>query len=233
MHYSTILLDLDHTLFDTDTSEAISFTQTLNDAGIEDANRYKAAYQKINLALWGAVEKGEITPQQVRTRRFEQLVVQEHIDADPTRLADAFVAGLGAHGELYADAQDVLELLSGRASLALVTNGLSEVQRARIERLRIAEYFDAIVISAEAGVAKPGTEIFDLTFKMLNFPDKTSAVMVGDSLSSDIQGGTNYSIATCWYNPGGKKACADDRIDHEIDNLKALTEIVTGSTESG
>lgn len=222
MRYTTIFLDLDHTLFDSDSSEATAFAQTMVAAGAAEPERYSTAYQKINLELWAAVERGEINPQQVRTRRFERLVAEEKIAADPLQMADDFVAGLGANGNLYDGAREVIERLSGQASLALVTNGLSEVQRARIDRLGIVEYFDAIVISAEVGAAKPSAEIFDIVFEALDFPTKKSALIVGDSLTSDMQGGANYGIATCWYNPNGQSIRQADLVDHEIGDLKEL-----------
>jgi len=228
MRYETILLDLDHTLFDSDTSEQTAFAQALVTAGIVEPMRYFMAYQAINLKLWAAVERGEVLQQHVRTHRFERLVVQENIDADPLQLANDFVAGLGANGSLYDGAREVLESLSGKASMALVTNGLGEVQRARVERLGIGEYFDAIVISAEVGAAKPGTEIFDIVFEALESPSKDSALMVGDSLSSDMQGGANYGIATCWYNPNGQSDLRADQVAHEISDLAELLGVVSG-----
>lgn len=228
MRYETILLDLDHTLFDSDTSEQTAFAQALVTAGIVEPMRYFMAYQAINLKLWAAVERGEILQQHVRTHRFERLVAQENIDADPLQLANDFVAGLGANGSLYDGAREVLESLSGKASMALVTNGLGEVQRARVERLGIGEYFDAIVISAEVGAAKPGTEIFDIVFEALESPSKDSALMVGDSLSSDMQGGANYGIATCWYNPNGQSDLRADQVAHEISDLAELLGVVSG-----
>jgi YjjG family noncanonical pyrimidine nucleotidase len=228
MRYETILLDLDHTLFDSDTSEQAAFGQALETAGIVEPMQYFAAYQTINLKLWAAVERGEVLQQHVRTHRFERLVAQENIDADPLHLADNFVAGLGANGSLYAGAREVLERLTRQASLALVTNGLGEVQRARVERLGIGEYFDAIIISAEVGAAKPGTEIFDIVFEALDSPSKDSALMVGDSLSSDMQGGANYGIATCWYNPNGQSDQRADQVAHEISDLNELLGVVSG-----
>ena len=103
-----------------------------------------------------------------------------------------------------------------------MTNGLGEVQRARVERLGIGGFFDAIVISAEVGTAKPGTEIFDIVFEALDAPRKESTLMVGDSLSSDMQGGTNFGIATCWYNPKRQALRRDDLVSHEIQDLKEL-----------
>jgi len=222
MHYATFFLDLDHTLFDSDTSETTAFVRAMETAGIDRPEQHFSAYRKINAELWAAVERGEISPHGVRTRRFELLVAEQRLNADPQHLANDFVAGLGAHGELYAGAFEVIDRLSSQASLALVTNGLGEVQRARVERLGIGGFFDAIVISAEVGAAKPGTEIFDLVFKALDAPRKESTLMVGDSLSSDMQGGTNFGIATCWYNPQRQALRRDDLVSHEIQDLKEL-----------
>jgi HAD superfamily hydrolase (TIGR01509 family) len=115
--------------------------------------------------------------------------------------------------------------------LALVTNGLGEVQHARVERLGIADCFDTIVVSADVGAAKPGKEIFDIVFKKLGHPDKTTALMVGDSLSSDIRGGSDYGIATCWYNPKRLAAGPAYRINFEIVELRQLRELVTAAAD--
>ncbi len=226
MFYSTFLIDLDHTLFDSDASEASAFAQTMKAAGVSDPDKFVGRYQQINLELWAAVERGECTPQQVRNCRFERLVAETELDADPLVMADTFVSGLGAFGDLYDGARDAIQRLNEHASLALVTNGLSEVQRARIDRLGIEQYFDAVVISAEIGHAKPGSAIFDYAFEKLGFPAMETALMVGDSLSSDIRGGTNYGIATCWYNRLGRAATPVDTIGHEISELKELLSFV-------
>ena len=227
MTYSVFLLDLDHTLLDSDSSEALAFEQTLLAAGVPDPENHIATYQSINLDLWAAVERGEILPQQVKTRRFERLARQQGFDVDATQMAENFVNGLGSNGDLYTGARDVLQQLSEQASLAMLTNGLSEVQRARIERLDLEKYFDAIVISAEVRTAKPGTKIYDLTFEALGNPQKSASLMVGDSLSSDIQGGTNYTIDTCWYNPKGKTKKSTDQVTHEIRDLSELLSLVS------
>ncbi|HSD68315.1 MAG TPA: YjjG family noncanonical pyrimidine nucleotidase [Woeseiaceae bacterium] len=226
MHYSTFLIDLDHTLFDSDSSETAAFLQAMNVAGIARPDGYEGLFRRINLELWAAVERGETTPQYVKTHRFERLALEAGLDADPVAMADAYVAGLGANGELYAGAREVLDILSCNASMALVTNGLSEVQRRRIERTGIVDYFDAVIISAEVGVAKPAAEIFDIAFAELDAPSKESALIVGDNLASDILGGTNYGIATCWYNPKRRSARPADRISHEISALNELLHYV-------
>ena len=105
------------------------------------------------------------------------------------------------------------------------------MQRARVARLGLAGYFDAVIISSEVGVSKPSTAIFDIAFDQLGAPARSSALMVGDSLTSDIRGGTNYGIATCWSNPHGHAAADTDRIDHEIDTIGGLIDVVIGTMD--
>jgi YjjG family noncanonical pyrimidine nucleotidase len=226
MSYSTFLIDLDHTIFDSDTSETAAFEQTMLAAGIADAACHAQAFREINLELWAAVERHELIPQQVKSLRFERLVATRQLAADPSRMAEDYVLALGANGQLYDGAREVLEALSERTSLALVSNGLSEVQRARIHRLGISDYFDAVAISAEIGAAKPGTKIFDVVFAELGEPEKATAVMVGDNLSADIQGGVNFGIATCWYNPHRRVAGPSVNPGHEIAALHELLALV-------
>jgi 2-haloacid dehalogenase len=224
--YETLLFDFDHTLFDSDASEALAFAETLQDFGVTDPNVHFAKYQKINQALWVAVEKGILTPNDVRTERFAQLAIMIGLDADPIAVADRYVAAMGANGELYPGAFAVLEQLATSTTLALVTNALSEVQRSRIARVGIARFFTAIVISGEVGPSKPSPAIYDITFGLLNNPNKDCTLMIGDSLSSDIKGGTNYGIDTCWYNVHGKVASPTDIVTHEIASLEQLLNLV-------
>ncbi|MCP3973989.1 MAG: noncanonical pyrimidine nucleotidase, YjjG family [bacterium] len=225
MTYSTLLFDLDHTLLDSVESERLAFEAALAAAGIARPFDYFSVYSRINRALWAAVERQEIVPDDVRVTRFEQLVDQTDLDADPVALADELVAGLGAYGQLYPGSRDVLDSLKGTVALAMVTNGIGEVQRARIERLDLEGYFGAIAISGELGTSKPGTDIFDFVFEALGFPSKGGTLMIGDSLASDIQGGNNFGIATCWYNPDGQPAGSGVRFTHEIGSLREVLDL--------
>ena len=226
MPYTTILFDLDHTLLDSDASEAAAFDMTLRAAGASDPTTYGSTFGEINMELWARVESGELSPNQVRYLRFERLVGTTDLDADPIAMADLYVAGLGANGDLYPGAAEMLAALASNAALALITNGIGEVQRARIARTGIERYFDAIVISGEVGASKPGTAIFDMTFDLLGSPPKWSALMVGDNESSDIEGGNAFGIDTCWYAPDD--AVASLTHTHRISELAFLPGIVTG-----
>lgn len=228
MRFPTVLLDFDHTLFDSDASELAAFDSTLRAAGVAEPARHFDAYVRINLPLWAAVERGELRPQDVRVRRFEQLAGEIGLDADPAAMAEWFVTGLAAHGELYPGARAVLDDLAGRCRLALVTNGLSEVQRTRVDRLGIGAYFDAVVISAEIGSSKPAASFFDVTFELLGGPPRDGTLMVGDSLSADVRGGADYGLTTCWYNPHRRPA-GGVTAHHEIERLDELPPLVTAA----
>ena len=226
MTYSTVLFDFDLTLFDTDGAEAPAFDTTIAQAGLTpDADRFDA-YRQINLALWDAVHAGELAPADVHLLRFEQWVDRVGLDADPQRLADLFLVAMGANGELYPGALDLLHRLKTTVTLAMVTNALADVQRPRLQRLGIESLFEAIVISTEAGSAKPNPAIFDVVFEALGWPDKAGAIIVGVNLGSDIAGGRGYGIDTCWYNPAGLANPTDEAPTYEIRDLNELIELV-------
>ena len=227
MPYSTVLFDLDHTLLDSDESEAAAFAHTMRFAGVLDHGPLLDTYRRINLTMWAQVEAGTLLANDVRTRRFESFNRIVGIEADPVEMGEVFVEGLGGFGELYPGAIEVLEAVGGIAVMGLVTNGISDVQRARVARLGIDRFFDAIVISSEVATSKPGSAIFDIAFERLGRPDRASALMVGDSLTSDMAGGHGYGIATCWYNPRREQPAVDFEIDHVITKLADVVGVVT------
>ncbi len=218
MRYAALLFDLDHTLFDSDASEAQAFAYAMAVAGVADPAPHFVAYTAINRALWVQVERGELPTTQIKRLRFERLVAERALAADPDLLAEAFLDGLGRFGELYPGAREVLGALADQddLGLALVTNGLSEVQRSRIARLGLDAYFDAIVVSAEVGVAKPAPAIFDRALADLGEPPRARTMMIGDSFTSDLRGGRDAGLTTCWYNPHRRAAAAPELVDHEI-----------------
>ncbi len=232
--YSVLLFDFDHTLFDSDMSEALAYEQTMLEFGLTEPAAHFTTYQRINRKLWDRVESGELTADQVRTERFDQLIQIVGIGADPSAMADTYADRLGANGDLYPGTRPVLEHLASQARLALVTNAISAIQRTRINRLQIADLFETIVISAEVGASKPGQAIFDVAFDRLGHPEKRAALMVGDSLTSDIRGGSDYGIATCWYNPHRYQRDGSTGVTHEIqshDQISALVGVLASDRE--
>lgn len=229
VRYPTLLFDLDHTLFDFDTSELHAFEAALAVIGIDEHTAHFPTYQRLNTALWAAAERGEIRSNQIRNLRFEQLCTELGLDADQATvaaMADAFVHGLGANGDLYPGVLAVLDDLAAAGStMAIVSNGLGEVVHARIERLAVGDRFDAVIVSSEVGVSKPHAGIFDAVFDALGRPPREGALMIGDSLTSDIAGGAAYGVATAWLNRSGDSSGLDPGAPSFTYELSALSQL--------
>ncbi len=226
MSYQTLLFDLDHTLIDSDLAEARSLSQVLSIAGLDDTaiDRYRA----INTQLWSEVEAGTRRPDEVKVERFRRLLEQtEHPDREsdmPKRLADRFASGLVEHAEFYPGASAVLDAVTGGRRVGLVTNGIGAVQRGRIARLGLDQWFGAFAISGELGVSKPDPEIIDRCLADLNISERHSVVMIGDSLTSDIAGGRAAGVDTCWVDRSG--GVVEHGATHRVTALEQLVELV-------
>ena len=236
IRYPVVLLDLDKTLFDFASSERLSFDAAMTAVGIDPATTFDR-YSVINGTVWKRVEQGDLSPAEAGHERMVTfLAAIERDDVDPAALSNAYQVGLGDHGELFDGAAEVLDALADVAELALVTNGIAEVQRAKITRLGLAQWFDAISISGELGVAKPDPAIFDHALSLCTsttLTSRRSALMVGDSIDSDIRGAARAGLSSCWLRlDAAAVAPGDVAIDHQIDQLKELTPIVT-NTQSG
>ena len=225
--YSTILFDLDDTLLDSVESARLAFDETLGSIGISDADAYRPLFGGIKIDLWGKVETHELTPNEVKTLRFEQLVERGGLDADPLALADLYGRGLGRYGPLYPGTHEMLRAVSDVATLAIITNGIGEIQRSRLAHHDLEQYFDDVVISGEVGHSKPGSAIFDLAFERLRNPAKDQVLMVGDSLSSDMPGAERYGIDSIWFNPNGRDP-GDVQVTYRISSLMEIPPIVMG-----
>ena len=120
----------------------------------------------------------------------------------------------------------VLQTLSGSSQIAIVTNGLEAVQRSRLMRSTIHPFVTELIISEEVGAAKPHPAYFDAAFARIGNPPKRDVLIIGDSLTSDIQGGVDYAIDTCWYNPAGERKPESLHITYQIRGLSELLKII-------
>jgi 2-haloacid dehalogenase len=222
--YRWLLFDADGTLFDYDRAERAALEQALAQTGVAFDSSHLAIYRQINQALWQRVEKGEITPAVVKVRRFELLLEALHIVYSPATLSANYLECLANCSELVEDAAAVLEALHAKFRIAILTNGLTVVQRGRLARSVIRHQVSDIIISEEIGAAKPAKEFFDTAFARLGNPSKREVLMIGDGWAPDIQGAIQYGIDACWYNPGRKPRPSDYEITREIACLRELND---------
>lgn len=232
MRYEWVIFDADGTLFDYDRAESAALAGALAEIGQRSERGLIEAYREINGRLWRAFERGQVSPEQIKTRRFELLFASLGIESDAVAFGQRYLDHLAQATYLLEGAEEVLEALRGQVGLALISNGLQAVQRPRLARSTIGDYFDVVVISEEVGASKPSPRIFEVAFEHMGHPSKDAVLMVGDSLTADIQGGSDYGIDTCWFNPHGRPRRPDPQVGpdvdirYEIERLEALLAIV-------
>ncbi len=224
MIIDAVLFDLDYTLFDSEASEREALNMTLHDYGVQPTDETITLYKAINKRLWKLLEKEDIGLEYLRVNRFEQLLEALDESKDPEALADSYTTNLGKCGGFYPEAKPLLERLQGEVKLAIVTNGVSETQRSRLEIHDYERYFDAVVVSGEFGIAKPNPSIFNEALNLLGLSKDENVMMVGDSLSSDMEGARISGLISCWFNPESDQDNTD--VDYTIKSLSELLDIL-------
>ena len=203
MTYTWLLFDADGTLFDYDKAEDKALRATFADLGLPFREEYGALYREINAAVWKDFEAGRTTAERLRVDRFARLFSAAGIQADAETFSLRYLPNLSLGSDLMDGAVKVLHALRAHFHLALITNGLRDVQRPRLQRAGIADLFEQVAISEEMGVAKPDPAYFDALFARIGRPAKRQALVIGDGLTSDIQGANRYGLDACWFNPKG------------------------------
>ena len=218
----TILFDLDDTLLDFKASEADALRQTLQSLGLEPTEEILRRYSAINQRQWELLEQKAITRQQVLVRRFEILFGEYGVPCDPQAAQDLYHHRLSQGHYFLPGAKDLLEELYRQYDLYIVSNGTAAVQDGRIASSGIARYFKDIFISERMGADKPDPLFFENSFARIPNFNKEEAVIIGDSLTSDIRGGNNVRLRTVWFNPRSLPLREGITPDYEIKTLKEL-----------
>jgi YjjG family noncanonical pyrimidine nucleotidase len=225
-HYPWLWFDADGTLFDFDRAESLALRQAFESLNLAFGDEYLDVYRRINGQLWQALERREITPGALQVRRFELLIEALHLACPPSELSAAYVERLALCVDLIDGAYEVLQALQGTHRIAIVTNGLQAVQRGRLAHSAIRAFISELIISEEVGAAKPKPAFFEAAFARLGHPARSEVLLIGDSLSSDIQGGADYGLDTCWFNPAAEPRPEDLPITYEIRRLRELLELL-------
>ncbi len=231
MKYKYILFDADGTLLDFERSEAEAVAEAMVMHGVEPTKENICLYSEINDGLWKMLERGEIEKSVLLYHRFELLLEALNVKADAKQMAKDYMNKLSEKGYLLDGAQKLCSELYGRAKMYIVTNGVEFIQRGRYAVCGIDKYFDGVFISDVIGYQKPSVKYFEHVAEHIEGFDKSSAVIVGDSLTSDMRGGLNYGIDTVWYNPKGKPAPVDMPLTYIANSFDEVKKFLVGDKD--
>lgn len=229
--FDTILWDVDDTLLDFKKSEYHAITCCFEKYGIKSDPDMLDRYHVINQGYWKRLELGEVDKETVLNGRFVTLFNEYNIqDIDLKKFREDYQSALGEVYFYLDDSLTYCKSLQGKYRQYIVTNGVESTQLRKLNLAGFDKITDGIFISERVGVSKPNPKFFKACFEQIGEFDASRTIIVGDSLSSDMLGGNNAGISTCWYNPnrkplekvGAKKEIVV-KIDFEISKLQELS----------
>ena len=216
-----LFLDLDDTILDFHKAERLAIAKTIRDFGVEPTEEVLSRYHTINRWHWEQLELGKLTRAEVLVNRFGVLFQELGVKADAEKCARAYEHNLSIGHYFLPGAEEAVDALSRRYRLFLASNGTAVVQKGRMTSANLYRFFEKVFVSQEIGFNKPSKAYFDACFSQIPDFDPKKAMIVGDSLSSDIQGGINAGITTVWVNPEHKPS-GSIKPDYEIEALHQL-----------
>ncbi len=220
-----LFLDLDDTILDFHKAERIALSKTVQAFGLEPTEEILNRYHDINIWHWQQLETGAMTREEILTGRFGMLFGELGKQVDVAACQDTYEKNLSIGHYFLPGAEEAVERLSKKYRLFLASNGTAVVQKGRMTSADLYRYFEQVFVSQEIGFNKPSRDYFDRCFARISDFDREKAMIVGDSLSSDIRGGINAGIKTVWVNPGHKDP-GELRPDHEIEALSQLESLL-------
>ena len=219
-----LFLDLDDTILDFHKAERIAIAKTIREFGIDPSEEVLSRYHTINKWHWEQLEQGKMAREEVLVGRFAMLFQEYGVAVDAVTVARAYEKNLAIGHYFMPGAEEAVDKLSKKYRLFLASNGTASVQAGRMTSANLYRFFEKAFVSQEIGYNKPSREYFDRCFAQIPDFDPAKAMMVGDSLTSDIQGGINAGILTCWVNPDHKTGHI--KPDYEIEALSQLYDLL-------
>lgn len=230
MLYPVILFDADETLFDFRAAEAKALHTVFAQHHLPTDGEFVAAYHRINDGLWDSYNRGQIPKDVITNERFTRLFAEFSVPLDGVEFNERYLDCLSLYGDLFPGAQEMCaHLYAAGMRLYIITNGIARVQKSRFARSTIRPYFDGVFVSEEIGVGKPRKKYFDTVLSRIGVTDRRQALVVGDSLRADIQGGINAGLDTCWCNFKGKKSKIQTK--YRVENFTQLEQLLLEGTE--
>ncbi len=224
--YQTLLFDVDDTLLDFSAAENEALHRLFAENGLDLTDEVENCYKEINHGLWAAFERGEISREEIVDTRFGLLFKEYGNEVDGKKLGERYQQLLAENHDFIDGASELIENVSTQYNLYIVTNGVSKTQYKRLTESGLYPYFKDIFVSEDTGYQKPMKEYFDYVFARIPAFDHDTTLIIGDSLSSDMQGGLLAGIDTCWFNPYHKANNTTIQPKYEIEGLGDLHTIL-------
>ncbi|MCI8714403.1 MAG: noncanonical pyrimidine nucleotidase, YjjG family [Oscillospiraceae bacterium] len=226
MKYPYLLFDADNTLFDFDAAEKNAHRQVCGKHRLAFTEEGYALYRRCNAQLWQDFDRGLCSKEFLLTERFRRYLSLTGETGDPEAMNRDHLRALGESAVLLPGAEALCRRLAAGHELYLVTNAVESVQRARFERSAIRPYFRDVFISEAIGCGKPSPAYFAYVLRAVPGLTAENGLVIGDSLTSDIQGANNAGLACCWFNPKGLPRPDGLRIDYEVRTLEEIADLV-------
>lgn len=221
-----VLIDLDDTILDFKKCEATALAESFVQLGVEPTDELIKRYSEINEMMWKRLERKEVTREEVLTGRFAILFEEKGMDVDQNEIRTIYENLLSKQAFKKPGADELLERLKDEYDLYLVSNGTASVQHGRIDEANIERFFKKMFISQEVGYNKPDKRFFDIAFSQIGDINLDETVIIGDSLSSDIQGGINARIHTVWFNDMDYEPSDLIKPEITIKTLESVDEVI-------
>lgn len=223
-----ILWDIDATILDFLAAEKAAIRKCFSFFGLgECTDEMLSVYSKINKEYWKRLERGEIAKCEVLEGRFRDFFEKYGLDISVAPQFNAeYQVRLGDTICFNKNGLEVVKACKGKIPQYAVTNGTRVAQERKLNNSGLIDLLDGVFISDIIGFEKPSIGFFEEVFRNIGEYDKSEILIVGDSLTSDIQGGVNAGIITCWYNPEKKENDLQLKIDYEISDLGQVMDIV-------
>ncbi|MFC4696731.1 YjjG family noncanonical pyrimidine nucleotidase [Enterococcus aquimarinus] len=227
MRYTTLLFDVDDTLLDFQAAESQALKALFEKEGLHFTSDKEKLYKEVNEARWRAFETGEMSRDEVVNGRFGAFFQLLNHEVDSLAMEQAYREFLNEGHQLLGNSLEVVQHFAEKADLYIVTNGVSKTQFKRLEDSKLLPYFKEVIVSEDTGYQKPMIEFFEYTFAKIPNLNKAQTVIIGDSLSSDIQGGINAEIDTIWLRPDTPKTPLAIEPTHQIRQLEDLYSLLS------
>lgn len=222
MKYDWILFDADETLFHFDAFKGMQLM--FSRKGVDFTQGDFDHYQTVNKPLWVDYQNGDITAQELKHIRFQEWATR--LGTTPSELNSAFLDAMADICTVLPGAKELMQAVHGKAKMGIITNGFTDLQAIRLEKTGMSQYFEHVIISEEVGVAKPDSGIFSHALEKMGMPCKSKVLMVGDNQHSDILGGINFGIETCWLNSDGSESHETISPNYTVSSLHELKDIL-------